>query len=112
MDRQPNFTSNFATHPTKNPLRFFQAGFYEVASAPPCPDFSIMGSRTGFDGLRGTLTFHFYEKIMDLQPDFFLMENVPGLVLLNNTKDGFNAILDLYREEYLISSARLNALHY
>lgn len=85
---------------------------FGIIGGPPCQDFSIRGSKNGFDGLRGTLTYHYYERIMDLQPDFFLMENVPGLVLLKNTKRAFNAILDLFREEYLISCARLNALHY
>lgn len=85
---------------------------FGIIGGPPCQDFSIRGSRNGFVGLRGTLTYHFYERVMDLQPDFFLMENVPGLVLLKKTKKAFNAILDLFREEYLISCARLNALHY
>lgn len=85
---------------------------FGIIGGPPCQDFSIRGSRNGFEGLRGTLTYHFYEKIMDLQPDFFLMENVPGLVLLKKTKGAFNDILNLFREDYLISSARLNALHY
>jgi len=87
-------------------------GPFGVIGGPPCQDFSIRGSKNGFEGLRGTLTYHFYEKIMDLQPDFFLMENVPGLVLLKKTKKQFNAILDLFREEYLISPKRLNALNY
>lgn len=87
-------------------------GRFGIIGGPPCQDFSIRGSKNGFDGLRGTLTYHYYERIMDLQPDFFLMENVPGLVLLKKTKKAFNAILDLFREEYLISTARLNALHY
>ncbi|HLN71779.1 MAG TPA: DNA cytosine methyltransferase [Prolixibacteraceae bacterium] len=87
-------------------------GRFGIIGGPPCQDFSIRGSKNGFNGLRGTLTYHYYERIMDLQPDFFLMENVPGLVLLKKTKKDFNSILDLFREEYLISSKRLNALHY
>jgi DNA (cytosine-5)-methyltransferase 1 len=87
-------------------------GRFGIIGGPPCQDFSIQGSKNGFDGLRGTLTYHYYERIMDLQPDFFLMENVPGLVLLKKTKKAFNEILDLFREEYLISTERLNALHY
>lgn len=87
-------------------------GQFGIIGGPPCQDFSIRGSKNGFDGMRGTLTYHYYERIMDMQPDFFLMENVPGLVLLKKTKKAFNAILDLFREEYLISSKRLNALHY
>lgn len=87
-------------------------GGFGIIGGPPCQDFSIRGSKNGFDGLRGTLTFHYYERIIDLQPDFFLMENVPGLVLLKKTKKAFNSILNLFSEEYLISIERLNALHY
>ena len=89
-----------------------QNELFGIIGGPPCQDFSIRGSKNGFDGLRGTLTYHFYEKIIDLHPDFFLMENVPGLVLLKKTKKSFEAILDLFKEEYLISTNRLNSLHY
>ena len=85
---------------------------FGIIGGPPCQDFSIQGSKKGFDGIRGTLTYSYYEKIMDLQPDFFLMENVPGLVLLKKTKDAFHAILDLFREDYFISYRRLNSLEY
>ena len=95
-----------------NEIKKAVKGLFGIIGGPPCQDFSLRGSKNGFEGLRGTLTYHYYERIMDLQPDFFLMENVPGLVLLSKTKSAFNAILDLFREEYLISSSRLNALHY
>ncbi len=85
---------------------------FGIIGGPPCQDFSIRGSKNGFDGIRGTLTYSYYEKIMDLQPDFFLMENVPGIVLLKKTKDSFNAILNMFREDYLITSKRLNSLEY
>lgn len=85
---------------------------FGIIGGPPCQDFSLQGRRAGFDGVRGTHTYHFYEKIMDFHPDFFVMENVPGLVLLKHTKDDFLSILDLYSEDYLISKAIVNALHY
>lgn len=85
---------------------------FGIIGGPPCQDFSIRGSKNGFDGIRGTLTYSYYERIMDLQPDFFLMENVPGLVLLKKTKDSFNAILNMFSEEYVISCKRLNSLEY
>ncbi len=85
---------------------------FGIIGGPPCQDFSIQGSKAGFDGLRGTLTFSFYEKIMELQPDFFLMENVPGLVLLKNTKKIFEALLDLFGEDYEIQYKCLNSLHF
>lgn len=97
---------------TYNQVKKFIKGRFGIIGGPPCQDFSLRGSKNGFDGIRGTLTYNYYERIMEFQPDFFLMENVPGLVLLKKTKNAFNEILDLFREEYLISSKRLNALHY
>ncbi|MCE7066680.1 DNA cytosine methyltransferase [Dyadobacter sp. CY326] len=85
---------------------------FGIIGGPPCQDFSIRGHKTGFDGLRGTLTYHFYEKIMDLQPTFFLMENVPGLVMLKKTKEAFKEILELFEEDYFISMSKLNSLHF
>lgn len=85
---------------------------FGIIGGPPCQDFSIRGKRVGFDGIRGTHTYHFYEKIMDFHPDFFLMENVPGLVWLKHTKNDFFSILDMFSEAYHISYARMNALHY
>ena len=85
---------------------------FGIIGGPPCQDFSIRGARTGFEGIRGTLTYHYYEKIKDLQPDFFLMENVPGLVLLHKTKHDFSKILKLFQEKYFISHTRLNSLHF
>jgi DNA (cytosine-5)-methyltransferase 1 len=87
-------------------------GEFGIIGGPPCQDFSTRGSKDGFGGLRGTLTYHYYERIMALQPYFFLMENVPGLVMLKKTKKTFNTILDLFRDKYLISWTRLNALHF
>jgi DNA (cytosine-5)-methyltransferase 1 len=95
-----------------NEFKLPQNELFGIIGGPPCQDFSIRGSRNGFDGLRGTVTYHFYEKIIDLHPDFFLMENVPGLVLLKKTKKSFEVILDLFKEEYQISTKRLNSLHY
>ena len=90
---------------------YLKEGF-GIIGGPPCQDFSVQGSKAGFEGLMGTQTYHFYEKIMDLQPTFFLMENVPGLVLLNKTKSAFEKILELFRKNYLISLNKLNSLHF
>ncbi|MEX0598781.1 MAG: DNA cytosine methyltransferase [Candidatus Paceibacterota bacterium] len=101
--------TNISNNEIKSQIK---SDLFGVIGGPPCQDFSIRGSKAGFEGIRGTLTFHFYEKIMDLKPTFFLMENVPGLVLLNKTKKHFYSLLDLFREEYFISDKALNSLHY
>lgn len=46
---------------------------------PPCPDFSIAGKNRGRDGDNGKLSLSYTKLITDMQPDFFLFENVKGL---------------------------------
>mgnify|MGYP001322721951 CR=1 FL=1 len=46
---------------------------------PPCPDFSIAGKNKGRDGDNGKLSQSYISLIIEMQPDFFLFENVKGL---------------------------------
>lgn len=85
---------------------------FGVIGGPPCQDFSLRGNKNGFKGIRGTLTYKFYDFIKKLKPTFFLMENVPGLILLKNVKHKFDEILDLMSQDYLISKQKLNSLHF
>ncbi len=49
-----------------------------LAGGPPCQGFSIQ--RRGPDSdLRNNLVFEFLRLVRDIQPRFFLLENVPGL---------------------------------
>jgi DNA (cytosine-5)-methyltransferase 1 len=47
---------------------------------PPCPDFSIGGKNRGGQGHHGVLTEKYVSLICQQQPDFFVLENVKGLV--------------------------------
>lgn len=47
---------------------------------PPCPDFSVAGKNAGVDGENGRLTKIYFDIICRCHPDFFLFENVKGLV--------------------------------
>lgn len=51
-----------------------------IAGGPPCQAFSVMGRRRGLMDERGGLVYEFVEKIAELQPNTFLMENVRGLL--------------------------------
>lgn len=46
---------------------------------PPCPDFSVAGKNKGKDGENGKLSQSYIDLIIEMQPDFFLFENVKGL---------------------------------
>ncbi|NEO27528.1 MAG: DNA cytosine methyltransferase, partial [Kamptonema sp. SIO4C4] len=49
-----------------------------VVGGPPCQGFSSMGKRQGDDARNG-LVFEFSRLVRELQPRYFVMENVPGL---------------------------------
>jgi DNA (cytosine-5)-methyltransferase 1 len=47
---------------------------------PPCQGFSLIGKRA-FDDPRNSLVFHFHRLVLELQPKFFVMENVRGITV-------------------------------
>ena len=50
-----------------------------IIGGPPCQGFSYIGERTAGDE-RNLLTSRFMDIVLELKPDFFVMENVPGLL--------------------------------
>lgn len=77
-----------------------------VFGGPPCQGFSLMGKRLVNDE-RNNLVFHFYRLVTELNPSYFVMENVPGMVvgehktLLQQLKTQFKTAGYLVREEIL-----------
>jgi DNA (cytosine-5)-methyltransferase 1 len=53
-----------------------------VIGGPPCQGFSLIGKREHNDP-RNALICHFFRIVQELKPRFFVMENVPGLLLGN-----------------------------
>lgn len=51
-----------------------------VFGGPPCQGFSLIGKRS-FDDPRNSLVFHFIRLVIDLQPKYFVMENVKGMTV-------------------------------
>lgn len=51
-----------------------------VVGGSPCQAFSIAGNRLGFDDTRGTMFFYYANAIKQTQPDYFMFENVKGLL--------------------------------
>lgn len=77
-----------------------------VFGGPPCQGFSLMGKRLVNDE-RNNLVFHFYRLVTELSPSYFVMENVPGMVvgehktLLQQLKTQFKTAGYLVREQIL-----------
>ena len=60
----------------------------------PCQSFSNSGSKRGFDDTRGTLFFEIARILQDRRPQYFLLENVQGL-LHNNKGKTFKRIVGI-----------------
>lgn len=52
----------------------------------PCQDLSIAGKKAGLNGNRSSLFFEAIRLIQELQPDYFIFENVKGLLQHNQGK--------------------------
>ncbi len=51
-----------------------------VFGGSPCQGFSMIGKRA-LDDPRNSLVFHFLRLVLELQPKYFVFENVPGLTV-------------------------------
>lgn len=57
----------------------------------PCQDFSVAGKRASMGGVRGNLTLEYIRIIHEINPEWAIWENVPGVI---NTRDNaFGQIL-------------------
>src|SRR6266542_6161988 len=70
------------------------------------------GIKGGFNGERGKLTLLFIDKVFELQPTFFVMENVTGLTKSNSTKVHLQKLLYKLDREYFVDHKTLNALEF
>ncbi|MEM8831981.1 MAG: DNA cytosine methyltransferase [Cyanobacteria bacterium P01_G01_bin.19] len=84
-----------------------------VFGGPPCQGFSLMGKRN-IEDERNSLVFHFVRLVLDLQPKFFVMENVKGMTL-GKSKKVLQTVIETFdihgyqiRENYQV----LNAANY
>jgi len=71
------------------------------------------GTKNGFNGNRGKMTVIFFNRVVQLQPSFFLMENVPGLIRNKSSKEQLEQIIKNHcSKEYEMNRFVLNALDY
>ncbi len=80
---------------------------------PPCPDFSVGGKNLGRDGENGILAQSYVDLIIAQQPDFFIFENVRGLVKTAKHREYFDELKHaLVNAGYIISDTILNSLSF
>ncbi|BDQ12120.1 DNA cytosine methyltransferase [Sediminibacterium sp. TEGAF015] len=85
---------------------------FGMIGGPPCQDFSMNGSLKGFGGERGKLTIVYFNKILELKPTFFVMENVTGLTKRKDTKEYLQTLLKRVEKDYYVDHEKLNSLNY
>lgn len=79
-----------------------------VCGGPPCQSFSLAGKRRKFDK-KDDLFSHYLQVIKRLQPKYFVMENVKGILTKENGKikeliiKEINSIIDLKEIPVLVS---------
>jgi DNA (cytosine-5)-methyltransferase 1 len=84
-----------------------------VAGGPPCQGFSLIGKRL-VDDPRNELVFHFFRIVRELRPRYFLMGNVPGMLIGGHSSILEHLILEFEEIGYAIARPIkiLNALDY
>ena len=58
-----------------------------IVGGSPCQSFSVAGTRLGMDDPRGNLALHYLRIVREVQPKWFVFENVPGLLSSNGGED-------------------------
>lgn len=88
-------------------------GFVGFIGGPPCPDFSVGGKNKGKNGINGKLSLSYVNLIIENKPDFFLFENVKGLLKTKRHREYFEELKDiLHKANYCTTEKLVNALEY
>ena len=82
-----------------------------IIGGPPCPDFSVGGKNKGREGINGALAQSYVNLIIDCYPDFFVFENVKGLVKTAKHREYYDELKQqLQTAGYVIADKLLNSL--
>ena len=83
-----------------------------IIGGPPCQGFSQKGKRLSLTDPRNFLFHYFYEVVNELNPKYFLMENVPNIL---TTENGYfkDEILNIFQSiGYSVTTDILDASDY
>ena len=76
-----------------------------IFGGPPCQGFSDMGRKDPTD-IRRKLLGHFFRIVAEVEPTFFVMENVRGLIF-SHSKGELDAALELVKDRYHVLDPRV-----
>ena len=78
----------------------------------PCQNFSIAGNRKGLYGEHSSLAWEFIRILSEVQPKWFLWENVPGTLSTNNGEDFKQLLTELSKLGYGLAWRVLDAQYF
>jgi len=97
----------------KNTTSKINSKIWGIIGGPPCPDFSVGGKNKGKEGDLGKLSKIYVEHICQLQPSFFIFENVKGLIRTKAHREFFFELVEQLKSNgYAVDYKLLNALDY
>ncbi len=77
--------------------------------SPPCTSFSLAGKREGINCETGNLMYDAVRLIGEVEPEFFIIENVPPLLTIDNSETIKDILRQLSKFGYRITMDLLNA---
>jgi len=83
-----------------------------IIGGPPCQSWSEGGAQRGINDARGQLFLEYVRILRDKQPQFFLAENVSGLLHQKHQAALKNIIKAFEEAGYIVSIELLNAVNY
>lgn len=83
-----------------------------IIGGPPCQSWSEAGSLRGINDPRGKLFYEYIRILKDIQPKFFLAENVKGMLSKRNTEAVKDIIKEFEEAGYNVFIKLLNAFDY
>ena len=83
-----------------------------IVGGSPCQSFSVAGKRLGLDDPRGNLALHFLRVVKEVQPTWFIFENVPGLLSSDNGRDFAAFLREVENIGYGCAYRVLDAQHF
>jgi len=83
-----------------------------IIGGPPCQSWSLAGSMRGIEDARGQLFYDYLRILKVKQPEFFVAENVPGMLSPTHI-DAFMNIKEMFKScGYVVNHKLLNVWDY
>lgn len=81
-----------------------------VCGGSPCQGFSVAGKRQGLRDDRSDLFWEFARVCREAEPEWFVLENVPGLLSANQGEDIATILEEFWKQRYVVDMDVLNLL--